>query len=382
MRIFISARRLLVIFFVVLVSIMLLVQPTHPPPPSPSFPITTQTTILSDMNGGRSTRLPASCARSRPLAVVGPNETFPFWGKLQSSSSPCPTAGMNNQLSMMMGLLMCVRRRGVRTFLWKDITCSPTGGKDGRSHYRVGADDYDYSWFRWSDVLNVNTSEVCLSDSHSWSQHGTWMRKCPTHTHGFYGTTEYWTLRRVFDFHSAYYRLAERMLREVFMVSGPYVAVHVRKGDYSNFCRDTAKGSGVKKYLIAPYVRGVGKGLGTNFMSQCDPSLSDVVKHVAAVAATIGTRNVFLSTNSAEVEKELSSAQHGLTIFTMPKKKVMFDEDDGESDRGVELVQSHRVVLSLILLARGEAKILNRYSTFSQTALDVATMHGFNTSVW
>jgi hypothetical protein len=187
--------------------------------------------------------------RSAPFATCPyrPNTykelgNFPFWGKIMNSSFPCPAAGMNNQLTLLLAYWYCqeqMQKRKISSseeeghqddealtiFKWKDISCSPTGGKDGNRKFVVGSSDYNYAWFRWSEVFeprlvpryyhlssqqqkkidddnnkkekipnSVGNSALCLHDSYTWKEHPE-LAKCNSNIGHLYGTRTWWDLR-------------------------------------------------------------------------------------------------------------------------------------------------------------------------------------------
>ena len=343
------------------------------------------------------------CPDISPPTTFANLTSFPFWGTTMNTSSPCPTSGMNNQISMLLGLMYCATQQRNRIaftgsgtvasdteddhliphslvesflapdgnsnsasqaeasspsaspaaavalpfqlFRFKDISCTPTGGKEGRKSFKVGSSDYEYAWFRWSEIFDfggrgalgavrqhnpsgsafaalvdghaataaendgggggsaglgggeiaaptaaVPTVRVCLRDDFTWSEHR-WMkaRGCLTTVDHFYGTAAYWRLRALMPLHRWYYALAAEFLRyarrgrggdggvlideekeeknstvlkknrsnrrqQLSINQEKTLAIHVRRGDYVNFCQGTASSSGVKKFRIAPFV--------------------------------------------------------------------------------------------------------------------------------
>lgn len=149
--------------------------------------------------------------------------TFTFFGKPSNSSSTCPTSGMNNQLTLVLALTECAAARRLRVFRWKDISCTPTGGKEApcgassRRRYAVGGADYDYAWFRWSDIFEVASPSaavpvtLCLRDEHSWSEH-TELKGCPVSPPP-YGSSRYWSIRSTMMLRPQFGALAECFLR-------------------------------------------------------------------------------------------------------------------------------------------------------------------------
>lgn len=516
-----SRRRFLVLSFACLLLLLLGSEvhlyttrhvPSAPSPPTTNSPLRSATdkeSILLDptRSNHHLTKQPQRHGASNvicpmPSKSFEPLTTFTFWGKTMNRSSPCPTAGLNNQLVMLLSLMHCAsthqrqlvqqdapvfaqvlvptettttqeedeessRRRRLKeqksdgdgdhnvergdetttraaaaattvtaaVFRFKDITCSPTGGKDGRRAYQVGGNDYEYEWFRWSELFEFRAPPAplaaasavglsrsvgdsnprveglphekeiltarpvtCLHDSYTWSEHPSFMKRCPTTIDHIYGSSEFWALRKSMVLRPWFQWLArdavEHFAREEGGGGGSgggggttssigswvaragcalqsqtqgahlhantavdeklqvqngiprFAALHVRRGDYENFCRNTAKSSGVRKFRTAPYMwlhrqvpfglrspsphDGAGNlssssasltpsttknsvigslqvaSLSSKFMSSCFPALSEIVTHVS----TIWNRHqdlefVVLATNSKRFLEEL-----------------------------------------------------------------------------
>eukprot|EP00758_Cryptobia_borreli_P013771 Tbor_TRINITY_DN5865_c0_g3::TRINITY_DN5865_c0_g3_i2::g.6106::m.6106 len=217
---------------------------------------------------------PQRCPGSPRPRSFQPLTSFDFWGTTMNTSCPCPTSGLNNQIVMILGLLYCSlsqtpspsstpMMKGVPMVLappfnFKDITCSPTGGVEKASaKYKVGSTDYEYAWFRWSEIFNVNFNKIglsndriahdgvlkkrlddvhvtqlnklnrysnikiplphlCLRDEYTWSEHP-WMKspKCSTTVDSFYGSDVYWLVRAAMPINPWFYRLSKKFLERV-----------------------------------------------------------------------------------------------------------------------------------------------------------------------
>ena len=353
-----------------------------------------------------------------------PLTSFQFWGRTMNISSPCPTAGMSNQLVMVMGLLHCAQshRLGGAPFRFKDITCSPTGGKDGRKGYRVGSDDYEYAWFRWSEIYELRNPKggvaLCLADEHSWSEHP-WMKSCPTTVDGIYGSESYWKVRSYLKLRDWYEKIALDFLASHSLkpfspmassstldgageeeTRGSFIAIHVRRGDYENFCRQTSKSSGVKKFLTAPFrwLRRNSTTLGAKFMQSCFPSTRLIAQHIDHLVRLVGASSkskannithVFVASNShafvAELRQALAGAGTNVSIITLGE--YFSDSKEEASVRQAYWPPSSRSVksdgtfsstelamLDINIMSMAQMMVLNKYSTFSQSAIDVRVL--------
>ncbi|CUI15305.1 Hypothetical protein, putative [Bodo saltans] len=347
-------------------------------------------------------------------------------------------------------------------FRFKDITCSPTGGKDSaagkpRRQFRVGSDDYEYQWFRWSELFHIRNPitpkgrALCLADAHTWSEHP-WMKKCPTFVDHIYGTPAFWEMRKALALHSWFQTLSRELIHHYGGTGGdsaavlndtaavevvdaaqppgmnpPFLALHVRRGDYENFCRQTAKSSGVKKFRTAPFVWSmratdaqltdvVGlrpdqrpKQLSSSFMASCFPTTQKIISHVGALCTKNPLiRFLYLATNSRSFLEELSSGlaasevpcARRLPVVTLQKYldeqhalgdlKAKYhgywgrrqwsleaikteDADDIRTSATISpavITETERSLLDVNILSFSSSMVLNKYSTFSQSAID------------
>ena len=291
-----------------------------------------------------SSSLTAPCAtRPKTFEDLG---TFPFWGKRMNSSWPCPASGMNNQLTLLLAFWHCFETKQRRPrlqatlaatpgFRWKDISCSPTGGKDGARRYAVGSADYTYSWFRWSEVYHILdaprhreestapvASTLCLHDSYSWNEHPP-LRRCASNIGHLYGSRTWWDLRGRLEPHARYAEFircffaaatnaatarptddgtsmkaamaqclaapskeeADRTTRAVQQPRGlarRVLGVHMRRGDYAHFCDGLHGSSGIRKFRVPPFrwLRGAAASLSNKFPDTCAPSDATVFGHI------------------------------------------------------------------------------------------------------
>ena len=415
---------------------------------------------------------PLEICNGRRRRSFEPLGSFFFWGKWQTAAEPCPTSGFNNQLSLVFALVACAAKNQaafkLTEFRWNDISCTPTGGKIGRSSFRVGSDDYEYAWFRWSEIFAVpdpmrathrgdaaadatttTTAKprlpLCLSDNFTWSEHPVVKRRCATNIGHLYGSPEYWRYRALLPLRPRYERLARCFIRfaAAHRAAGAgdwaalsenataaaaaraawrncgapsdgsadaelplTVGLHVRRGDYENFCRGIVKNSGQKKFRVPPFVQlrsnatagFVSEALedGKHVMRVCLPD-NDAVKrgldravrgpNDGAAKATV----VVVATNDKQLLKAAlaGSAKDGGALAVdfrgfllaahggdeaaakWPPALHAAEEGDEAFARWVAFKPTDHAMLDVVLLSLCRRVVLNRYSTFSQTALDL-----------
>ncbi|RNF20918.1 uncharacterized protein Tco025E_03623 [Trypanosoma conorhini] len=394
----------------------------------------------------------------KPRRSFEPLGEFRFWGRTMNASWPCPTAGMNNQLMLLMGRLHCLAAREARSFAaasaggprhisifkWKDVSCTPMGGKEGRRRYAVGGDDYTYTWFRWSELLQfddfrvwrgsggavgpaevtlgpldnadaapraaeVHVTRVCLSDAYGWSEQPS-LSTCPASVDHIWGTAVYWDLRRALRPHAWFERAAVAFLRRRGIAPSPsqqhmhaVMSLHVRRGDYKKFCRENEHGRGRRKYRVPPFVylkrwRHVNSTIvGKNFWEECYPSLQHIVATVAKVThAHAHITKVMLMTNVAGFRAQLAvalrqlPATRHLTLLSFVAASAddkARDTDAGSRHAGLAGVgevppsywprrvayytKAEAAWMDITLISLAEVMVLNRYSTFSHSAVDL-----------
>jgi hypothetical protein len=382
-------------------------------------------------------------ARPRSFQPLG---TFRFWGKDTNESFPCPTAGFNNQLQMHVALFHCAMRSKLpdRAWRFKDITCSPTGGREGGVKFAVGGADYEYAWFRLSEVYDVARGiaafavasrgtpsnpplVVCLNDSYTWKEHPTQMGRCETNIGHLYNTPEYWQARQVFAFKERYHTLGYCFVRWAAETRGAVdkasdywdtctltatesllvkhvssavatLGIHVRRGDYEHFCRGIVGNSGKSKFRTPPFLafrrNSTSFAAGKQVMKACSPDDATIMHHVRNVAQALERQNgagdagivvLAIATNApsvvsmvrAELAKQASSRVVAVTLKEFIKAATIgrgLPRHWPPGLGGGNITMNDRGVLDVALLSKMDAVILNRYSTFSHSAVDERVM--------
>lgn len=324
--------------------------------------------------------------------------TFPFWGKQMNASFPCPAAGMNNQLTLMLAFWHCfeslekkktLHKDGAPDlslpragFRWKDVSCSPTGGKEGNRRFVVGSADYVYAWFRWSEAFRVlpaprispaeNRSSVttlCLHDSYSWKEHAE-LARCQSNIGHLYGRREWWDLRGRLLPHPRYRVLMQCIFETAASSSSPLsggaavddatrsmhrstfaeciqraakgdrgdaaamessssnvLGIHVRRGDYAHFCKGLTGSSGIRKFRVPPYkwLAAASRSLSGRFPDTCAPSDALVLQHLRRLLDTpeAAVRTLFIASNSpafvAAVRNGLAPTHPNVQVVSLPE---------------------------------------------------------------
>ncbi|RNF10478.1 hypothetical protein TraAM80_01524 [Trypanosoma rangeli] len=281
-----------------------------------------------------------------------------------------------------------------------------TGGAVGPSQVTLGPlDNVDTS----PQPAEVHVTRVCLSDAYGWSEQPS-LLTCPASVDHIWGTAVYWDLRRSLRPHTWFARAALDFLRRRGISPSPLqkhmhavMALHVRRGDYKKFCRENEHGRGRHKYRVPPFVylkrwRHVNSSiLGTNFWEECHPSLLHIVATIANVTQTYThITKVMLMTNVARFRAQLAVALRGqpatrhLTLLSF----VAASADNAGKDTDVGLLhveragvgevppsywprhatyytESEAAWMDLTLISLAEVMVLNRYSTFSHSAVDL-----------
>ena len=349
--------------------------------PDTTTPVTTDTTSTSTT---RKKKLPYPNEVNTPGEPCHADElstepltSFPFWGTTYNTSSTCPTSGMNNQMQMMMFYHNCRHHHSKPELKWKDISCSPTGGvQKGGGQYAVGSRSYDYTWFRWSSLFNVSRGGICFSDKYTWSMHG-WIKGCgltDAAYRRFYGSDDYWRHRLAFDFRDSFYSEVELFLQQEGIAEKPFLAVHLRRGDYVKFCKEITKN--YKKLRLAHWKWASKRGsrdLYSKHMDTCFPSTEKVVAGINRLLELHNLEHVVMATTSpdflpgnADFEKQIKGKVHAFNAKQYEMSSAAFTAVDS------------------VLLARASHKLLNRYSTLSLTGLDLAVIRGWwnNETTW
>jgi hypothetical protein len=366
------------------------------------------------------------CPASKAFQPLG---NFTFWGKPATVASTCQTSGLNNQLSLWLAIWHCHERRYLTAkrnestqerreldvpFRWKDISCAPTGGKDAGSKFQVGSADYEYAWFRWSEIFEIvaprgtaSYAPLCLADHYTWSEGGAEQKKCPPSLgKAGQGTPLWWDLRGRLQLrdHILNYARCTMLGRcggeeddleaaaagnaTAMMPAsvGKTLGIHVRRGDYKHFCEGLMGTRGVRAFRTVEFhwLQGKTRSLGRKTMDTCAPSDELVLEHVATFVRRDPTiTRVAIVTNSAAFEtwfrRRVAEVLPGVAVVSTqnmpsywppavrPHATPASATDEARTARVSEIERSW---VDIATLALSDVMVLNRYSTFSGSAVN------------
>lgn len=298
--------------------------------------------------------------RNPPNCGVDPNATEipPYRG--------CPLPGLNNLLFTQVNRWYCAVRDN-RVLHLRDRSCNK-GSEEPFRYSTLLQIDYEAlertlpsrrnAAICWSDIARQDKAPQC-----EWGD-----------VPKFYATELWWTVRRTIDFHPTYYRTAERFVQTTFS-NRPFLAVHLRRGDYQQHCV-VIKRRGVPPWISFAKVRKL-----YDFERGCYPSLALVEETLVDWATQRGLADVFIATNTPDEFEPL--AQRLAERASSPLHVVVgilarFFSSVDRQPRSLEkrLRKLDQLVVEVIVLSLGRSFLFNRYSSLSAMAYEIAAMHG------
>lgn len=271
----------------------------------------------------------------------------------------CPLPGLNNLLFTQVNRWYCALRDN-RVLHLRDRTCNKGSAEPFRFSTIL---QIDYPQLRHTLAGRPN-SAICWSDisKQDVAPHCEWADIPKS-----YGTDLWWSARKLIDFHNVYYTTARRFVDLVFR-GEPYLAVHLRRGDYWQHCVV------IKKKGIPPWVSFKNTKKLLDFERGCYPSLEVVESTILQVAAEHNLQHVFIATNTpdefVDVARRIASANNTKVQVAIPKP--FFDSVDGGRQRMRKL---DTLIVEMAVLALGDAFLLNRYSSLSGMAYEMAVVN-------
>lgn len=288
-----------------------------------------------------------------PHCNVVPNRTAidPYKG--------CPLPGLNNLLFTQVNRWYCALRDN-RVLHLRDRTCNKGSGEP----------------FRFSTILQIDYTKlvntlpgrsnaaICWSDisKQDVAPHCEW-KDIPS----MYGTELWWRARRHLDFHTIYYEMGAQIVSLLFREE-PFLAVHLRRGDYWQHCVV------IKKRGVPPWISFKNTKKLFEFEQGCYPSIELVEQTLLRITSERQVKRVFIATNTPDEFANMSSrmATNHDVIVQIGIPETFFSSVDG--GRGV-LRKIDKLIVEMVVLSMGSVFLFNRYSSLSGMAYEMAVIH-------
>jgi hypothetical protein len=192
----------------------------------------------------------------------------------------------------------------------------------------------------WADIMEKVYPKRC-----------TW-----TDIPAFYGKPDWWEARMFIDFHAEYYIVARQLLAAAIGDGVPFVALHLRRGDYLHHCTVLQK-KRTPAWLAFWGVPSLLTKDGAGFHS-CYPTVDQVVEVIEKV-----------TTPMAQLRASDASSR-SWRAFVLPKLAKLTPPPM------IDMRHLDTLILDMVVLSLGSYFVLNRYSSFSGTVYEAATIHG------
>eukprot|EP01062_Namystynia_karyoxenos_P013269 TRINITY_DN14789_c0_g2_i1.p1 TRINITY_DN14789_c0_g2~~TRINITY_DN14789_c0_g2_i1.p1 ORF type:complete len:521 (+),score=107.23 TRINITY_DN14789_c0_g2_i1:85-1647(+) len=361
--------------------------PRPPPRPAPAPPTRGQGPVF-DVLSLPPPAPPPTC----PVApATGPVPRF-------IRKKTCRIVGLNNQLVLILWSYLCERKRRreqgeeLGVVQWRDISCTSERVGNKKAGY------VDSKHFRWSALLNTPLSiPLCFSDGADWVR----TDNCPYvagreegRKHEWGASAEWWAARRSLDWRPRYYSAAQWYVKRTFG-GEPYIAVHLRRGDFLYHCRKEdrhllkglePKLAPVDSWLYLTERSGDPNrsSLSKTFMNACYPPFTTVVQALRRVAANVGVKQFFVTcterTGKYSPGGTFQRMMAPLKVASLPYRSGSFAEAQQEPFAAPDALELetgvHKDIVDLAVISMGAHLVLNRFSTFSGTAVEMAILHG------
>jgi hypothetical protein len=251
-------------------------------------------------------------------------------------------------------------------------------------------DAYDAFARQMDDVTPLDTSltppsaaaAICWADI----KEKVLPRKCTwSDIPSFYGKPEWWESRHFIDMHSEYYTAARQILSATIGPNVPFVSLHLRRGDYMHHCQVIQKKRTPAWVSFWP-TKTLLSSDGAAFAS-CYPTVEQVAQVIDRVTKETGIPYVFIATNEPGEFANLTTPLHEIRsgvaasaaakgskrawrAFVLPKLTSL------QPTPIVAMRHLDTLILDMVVLSLGSHFVLNRYSSFSATVYEMATIHG------
>eukprot|EP01060_Flectonema_neradi_P024598 TRINITY_DN33520_c0_g1_i1.p1 TRINITY_DN33520_c0_g1~~TRINITY_DN33520_c0_g1_i1.p1 ORF type:complete len:408 (+),score=65.72 TRINITY_DN33520_c0_g1_i1:31-1254(+) len=274
----------------------------------------------------------------------------------ENGEKMCPIPGLNNLLYTQVNRYYCAFRDRKKLKL-RDRVCMK----------------YSKEWFRYSEILVINQSKsnamtTCFAQEAP-NPEG-YLRNCEWRHHAkFYGSPQYWEARSHISFNGGYYTFADQWTSAVIGKNKKYLSLHVRRGDYESHCIKLKKKR--EPAWLSYSWKKQNDVYGQPYDSSCFPSTEEIISGIQKVidASDVALDAVFLSTNDRYLVSNIT--QSGVIKIPVVKMKFSSQQKQQLSLRDVDLA-----IIDMILLSQGSAWILNKFSSFSATAYEMAMVTG------
>lgn len=274
----------------------------------------------------------------------------------------CPLPGLNNLLFTQVNRWFCAVRDN-RALHLRDRSCNK-GSEEPFRFSTIVQVDYeglarelpgrDNAAICWSDISRQDKAASC-----EWGD-------IPK----FYGSDLWWKVRRLIDFHVTYYDSAKRFVDLTFE-NRPYLAVHLRRGDYWQHCV-VIKRKGVPPWESFRHVRKL-----YDYEKGCYPSLDLVYDTLKDVAKRhYGLKDIFIATNTVDEFLPLvrKLADHDGIQLVVGVPRTFYQSLSSGSGRPLRKLDE--LIIEMAVLSYGATFLFNRYSSLSGMAYEMAVVHG------
>lgn len=195
----------------------------------------------------------------------------------------------------------------------------------------------------------------------------------------FYGRPKWWVARSLIDFHAVYYAAAAEFVLHFFN-NEPFIAVHLRRGDYFTHCvkvlsKRTPAWVSFATDLIPSLAdlnpkRSAAKKIDHNgnlhsVHSNCFPTKMEVEEHLQRIRSETSIKHVFLATNHPDEFSDVAE-KLGIRTFSIKGK-------DGFTLQTARKMDA--LIVEMAVASMASFFVFNRYSSLSGSIFEMATIH-------
>ena len=274
----------------------------------------------------------------------------------ENGEKMCPIPGLNNLLYTQVNRYYCAVR-DKRKLKLRDRVCMK----------------YSKEWFRYSEILFINQSKrnaVTTCFAKEAPNPEMYLKNCEWRHHAkFYGTPQYWETRSHISFNAGYYRFADHWISTVIGKNKNYLSLHVRRGDYETHCIKLKKKR--EPAWLSYSWKKQNDIYGEPYDASCFPSTDQIIAGIQKVISSSVVRidAVFVSTNDHELVSNISRNGN----IKIPVVRMTFNPTQ---QKQLSLRDVDVAIIDMILISQGSSWILNKFSSFSATAYEMAMVTG------